>query len=536
MAAQADDLTMRGGDEVKLPRLTGVLGPLVDAVARIRASVHTKLLVGFLVVGLLLIGMGSLSVVVIERMTTRVDELKQLESKIALAAQMKFDVTAQSHYRAMALLTKDDLQPNPVHPTNNDKIGLAKQDFANDLDQIERLSSPSDAAFFAKLRSDNDTLTSDSAQVLVLYKAGQYDKALQLHLQQEHPDSHVLEMDMQQLNQGLLQQWLAARSAYDSDRQLLTAIVGVFSVVSVALALLLGFILSWSLIRPVRKIDTALARIAAGDFHRRVQVPNRDEFGTLTRNLNATSAQLATVYAELNDLNLNLQEQVAAQLGEIKRASELKRYLSPQLADSILAGTIEVSLVSRRKNLTVFFSDIRGFTDMSEHVEPEELVDSLNQYLSAMTELVFKNGGTLDKYIGDAIMVFFGDPVSYDDHAQRAVRMALEMRQRLTQLQRQWFVDEREPLTVGMGISTGYVTVGNIGSAGRMEYTVVGNHVNLASRLAGRAAAGQILVAERTLVACREIVEAREIDEVELKGVSRPIKIYEVNERATALV
>jgi class 3 adenylate cyclase len=536
MAAEADDLTLRGGDEVKLPRLTGVLGPLVDAVARIRASVHTKLLVGFLVVGLLMIGMGLLSMVVIERMTGRVDELKLLETKIALAAQMKYDVTAQSHYRAMALLTKDDLQPNPVHPTNNEKIALAKQDFANDLVQIEKLSSPSDAAFFAKVRADNDKFSSDSAQVLALYQAGQYDQALQLHLQQEHPDSHLLEVDNQQLNQGLLQQWQAARSAYDSDRRLLTATVGVFSVVSVALALLLGFVLSWSLVRPVRKIDTALAKIAAGDFHRRVQVPNRDEFGTLTRNLNATSAQLATLYAELNELNLNLQEKVAAQLDEIKRASELKRYLSPQLADSILAGTIEVNLVSRRKNLTVFFSDIRGFTDMSEHVEPEELVDSLNQYLSAMTELVFKYGGTLDKYIGDAIMVFFGDPVSYDDHAQRAVQMALEMRVRLAELQRQWFVAEREPLTVGMGITTGYVTVGNIGSAARMEYTVVGNHVNLASRLADRAAAGQILVAERTLIACREIVDAREVDEVELQGVSRPIKIYEINEKATALV
>jgi class 3 adenylate cyclase/HAMP domain-containing protein len=536
MAAEADDLALRGGDEVRLPRLTGVLGPLVDAVARIRASVHTKLLVGFLVVGLLLIGMGLLSTVVIARMTGRVDELKTLETKIALAAQMKFDVTAQSHYRAMALLTKDDLKPIPVHPTNNEKIALAKQDFGNDLDQIEKLSSPSDAAFFAKVRSDNDKFNSDSAQVLALYQAGQYDKALQLHLGQEHPDSHVLETDMKQLNQGLLQRWQAARLAYDSDRQLLTATVGVFSIVSLALALLLGFTLSWSLIRPVRKIDTALAKIAAGDFHRRVQVPNRDEFGTLTRNLNSTSVQLATLYAELKDLNVNLQDKVAAQLEEIKRASELKRYLSPQLAESILAGTIEVNLGSRRKNLTVFFSDIRGFTEMSERVEPEELVDSLNQYLSGMTELVFKYGGTLDKYIGDAIMVFFGDPISYDDHAQRAVQMALEMRQRLAELQRQWFVDQREPLTVGMGISTGYVTVGNIGSSGRMEYTVVGNHVNLASRLAGKAAAGQILVAERTLLACREIVEAREVDEVELKGVSRPIKIYDVNERAPAIV
>jgi class 3 adenylate cyclase len=152
-------------------------------------------------------------------------------------------------------------------------------------------------------------------------------------------------------------------------------------------------------------------------------------------------------------------------------------------------------------------------------------------YLTAMTDIVFKWGGTLDKYIGDAIMVFFGDPVVYEDDAERAVRMALEMRIKLGELQKLWFVREEETLTIGMGISTGYVTVGNIGSANRLEYTVIGNHVNLASRLASRASAGQILVSERTLVSVRDIVEAKEIDEIELKGVSRPTKIYEIKAR-----
>src|SRR5207247_7264228 len=131
----------------------------------------------------------------------------------------------------------------------------------------------------------------------------------------------------------------------------------------------------------------------------------------------------------------------------------------------------------RRKKLTIFFSDIRGFTAIAERTEPEELIDYLNQYLSAMTEIVFRHGGTLDKYIGDAIMVFFGDPIPYEDHAMRAVAMALEMRAKLSELQREWFRGE-EPLFVGMGISTGYVTVGIVGSSARIDYTVIGSHVN----------------------------------------------------------
>jgi class 3 adenylate cyclase len=275
-------------------------------------------------------------------------------------------------------------------------------------------------------------------------------------------------------------------------------------------------------------MDRVLAGLAAGDFAQRAEVRNRDEFGTLSKNLNAVSAHLASVYAKLQSMNESLQHQVHDQHNELERVTALKRYLSPQLAESILDGQLEVTLASRRKHLTVCFVDARGFSAIAERYQAEELVDVLNAYLTAMTEIVFKYGGTLDKYVGEQIEVFFGDPVAYDDHAVRAVQMALEMRRALAELQHRWFMDDEELLTVGIGISTGYVTVGNIGSAARLDYTVVGSHVNLAARLAERAQAGQVLVADRTLVATRDLVDAREIDEVELEGVNRPVKIYEV--------
>jgi class 3 adenylate cyclase len=161
-------------------------------------------------------------------------------------------------------------------------------------------------------------------------------------------------------------------------------------------------------------------------------------------------------------------------------------------------------------------------------MEPEEVVGELNEYLTEMTEIVFRHGGTLDKYVGDAVMVFFGDPIPQDDHAERAVRMALEMRDRIEQLTEVWTHKYGEPLGVGMGITTGWVTVGNIGSTVRSDYTVLGNQVNLASRLADEAKSGQILVAERTMVAVQDFASGTVVDEVRLKGVNRPIKIYDL--------
>jgi adenylate cyclase len=161
-------------------------------------------------------------------------------------------------------------------------------------------------------------------------------------------------------------------------------------------------------------------------------------------------------------------------------------------------------------------------------MELEELVDELNDYLSEMTDIVFRHGGTLDKYVGDAVMVFFGDPVPQADHAQRAVRMAFEMRERMTELRERWLHKHHEAFEIGTGIATGWVTVGDIGSAARSDYTVLGNQVDLASRLADRAEAGQILVTERTMNTVEEFVEGAIIDEISLKGINRPIRIYEL--------
>jgi class 3 adenylate cyclase len=181
--------------------------------------------------------------------------------------------------------------------------------------------------------------------------------------------------------------------------------------------------------------------------------------------------------------------------------------------------------------LTILYSDIRGFTQMAERMEPEELVDALNEYFSAMTDIVFSNGGTLDKYLGDGVLAFFGDPIPFEDHAERAVATAFEMLAEVGNLRGTWMRSEEE-LSVGVGISTGYVTVGNIGSSTRTDYTVVGNHVNVAARLAAAAEPGQILVSERTMAAVQDRFDGVAVQDLVMKGVQRPVKVFALSEKA----
>lgn len=208
-------------------------------------------------------------------------------------------------------------------------------------------------------------------------------------------------------------------------------------------------------------------------------------------------------------------------------AAVLRRILSPEVVDSILAGGLEVKLTTTRKNLTVCFTDIRGFTSLTERLEPEDIVDLLDAYFTEMTKIVFKHGGTLDKYLGDGMMVFFGDPISYDDHPEKAVSAASEMRETLRDLNFR-HLNRYGDIQMGAGISTGYVTVGNIGSPSHHDYTVIGTNVNLAARLANMALPGQILVTDRTAQGLNTSLQPKDLGEVTVRGITRPVHVFEI--------
>lgn len=210
----------------------------------------------------------------------------------------------------------------------------------------------------------------------------------------------------------------------------------------------------------------------------------------------------------------------------------LSRYVSPQLCRKITSGKELVEInKTRRVKLTIFYSDIKGFSWHSSNMEGEALSAILNSYLEEMTNIVAKHRGSLDKYIGDAIMVFFGDPVFTNDkdHAQRCVMMALEMQQRMRELQEYWFeLGYSDPLHIRMGIATGYVSVGNFGSSERMDYTIIGSAVNLAARLQDAAEEDEILISHETWALVKDIVECDEPETYELKGFYQPILAHPV--------
>lgn len=212
-------------------------------------------------------------------------------------------------------------------------------------------------------------------------------------------------------------------------------------------------------------------------------------------------------------------------------ARNLSKYLSPQVWESIFTGKQSVQLGTRRKKLTVFFSDIRGFTELAEEMEAEALTDLLNNYLNEMSRIALQYGGTIDKFIGDCVMIFFGDPVSQGakQDAEAAVSMAIAMRKHMKVLRQQWRSKGiTRPLEIRMGLSTGYCTVGNFGANTRMDYTIIGREVNLASRLENAAEAGEILIPHETYSLVKDLIMCRDKGQINVKGFSRPVQIYQI--------
>jgi class 3 adenylate cyclase len=504
-----------------------LLRPVVDFVARIDARLETKLLGGFLAISVLMLVLGLVSLFVVYRMDSQVDRMTTLVSQRDRAQEMLYSITAQSHYRTMALLTGD--------PVWTEKVATAKERFTTFLAETEANALSDHGGLFDDLRSIDERYAAAGQRVEALQTQGDIEGALDAHIQSEHEISHELEDLLSDFIDETEAEAATEVDGFSGFRGFLTVALAIFSAMSLVGAVAVGAIISWTVIVPVRKIDGALDTLAGGDFTARIEVPNRDEFGSLSENVNRASEQLEVLYGRLETVNRDLQAKVDEQVAMLERTSNLRRYLSPQIAESIVTRGAEFG-ETRRAELSIVFADIRGFTALSEQSEPEEVAGILNGFLSAMTEIVFEFGGTLDKYVGDAIMVFFNDPIPQEDHAERAVRMALKMQKVLDELCRRFSHAALAEITAGIGISTGFVTVGSFGSPNRMEYTVIGNHVNLASRLADEAAPGEILVSERTIALLPDdLVTAEPAGERTLKGVNRPIRLFSITDASDAV-
>ncbi len=265
------------------------------------------------------------------------------------------------------------------------------------------------------------------------------------------------------------------------------------------------------------------------------ELVNAEVFGKLTNDYARLIKNFSRIIriSDRNELRLqSVSDELEIEKQKLEGiAGQLSKYLPRQIYDSIFSGNQSIEIKTQRKLLTVFFSDIQGFTHISSAIQPEVLTHYMNAYFSEMSDIAAQHGGTIDKFIGDAMMVFFGDPDSRgpQEDALACVRMAYAMQQRLSELHIQW---QREglqhPFITRIGINTGYCNVGNFGSHSRMAYTILGGEVNLAARIEGKCDPGGVLISHETYAQVKDFVEVAERDLLELKGIPEPVKTYAI--------
>ncbi|NQZ08192.1 MAG: HAMP domain-containing protein [Algicola sp.] len=323
-------------------------------------------------------------------------------------------------------------------------------------------------------------------------------------------------------------------------------IKGVVIIFMLFIGVLISIYLTRSITNSIAKMKWAVEQVGTGDLDYVMEEQGKNEFTVLAGAFNHMTSEMKQNKLEMSQYNQRLEQKISERTVELKDAidkveknnkaleklsAQLSKYLSPQLFQSIFSGKQEVRLETSRKKLTVFFSDIQGFTQLTDTMDPEAMTMVLNVYLTAMTQIAIEHGGTIDKFIGDAVMVFFGDPESKGTHedAQACVNMALAMKDKMGELKAYW-QDQgyKLPFHIRMGINTGYCTVGNFGAEDRMDYTIIGGNVNLASRLESHAKPDQILISHTTQQLVADKVVSNPLEEIMVKGIATPIQTHEV--------
>lgn len=247
----------------------------------------------------------------------------------------------------------------------------------------------------------------------------------------------------------------------------------------------------------------------------------------LNRQLEAAKRELEAAHEEVKRWNRTLEERVAAQVAELERMNKLKRFLAPSIAEMLVSSGDENILKRHRRDIATLFCDLRGFTAFSENAEPEEVSELLQDYHAVLVPLIQAYEGTLDRFVGDGLMVFFNDPVPCPDATERAVRLAVAMREGVAALAAAWRKRGHQ-VGFGIGIAQGFATLGQIGFEGRFDYSAIGTVVNTAARLCESAKDGQILVTSRVATVVAEVAELADIGMLTVKGLSRPLAVSNV--------
>jgi|GEM_PF-1587553 len=320
----------------------------------------------------------------------------------------------------------------------------------------------------------------------------------------------------------------------------------------VAMTLVASLLMIRRVLKPLEVLRQGAESISSGDLSYRFDVNTGDEFEIVseefnnmaaaiqdshvnledkverrTREIAESNQKLEEARKDLEDLNQSLEDKVQSQVQELERINRIKHFLAPQVSEAILKSDNINPFQTHRKEVTVVFIDLRGFTDFSDSHEPEEVMNVLREYHEEIGALIDKYQGTLEHFAGDGIMVFFNDPLPQNNHLELAVRMSVDIQQRVAAIRPEWQKKEYN-LDVGIGLTTGFATLGIIGFEGRLEYGAIGNVPNLAARLSGEAKGGQIIIDKKTYSRIDHLIEVQSLEELSLKGFSRPISAFNI--------
>ena len=341
------------------------------------------------------------------------------------------------------------------------------------------------------------------------------------------------------------------KEAYDKIFDALLRTSGLL-LFGLATTLIASVLMIRRVLRPLEVLRQGAETISAGDLSYRFDVKTGDEFEILSNEFNNMAASVQDSHANLEDkvesrtreiaesnkkleearkaleeLNQSLEDKVQSQVRELERINRIKHFLAPQVSEAILKSDIVNPFQTHRKEVTIVFIDLRGFTDFSDSHEPEEVMNVLREYHEEIGVLIDKYEGTLEHFAGDGIMVFFNDPLPQNNHLELAVGMSVDIQQRVAALRPEWHKKEYN-LDVGIGLSTGFATLGIIGFKGRLDYGAIGNVTNLAARLSGEAKGGQIVIDKKTYSKIDQLIEVQPLGDLALKGFSRPISAFNI--------
>lgn len=301
--------------------------------------------------------------------------------------------------------------------------------------------------------------------------------------------------------------------AYASVAKMQLQVV-IWATVSLGIALLIGALISKKITTPVVRLMLAAQQVAKGDFSQRVEVTSNDEIGALTETFNWMAQELD-----------NYRKRI---IEETRIRTNISRYLSPDVAKIIMETGDLSTLAGTKKFITVFFADINDFTPLTEQLGADQIAKLLNEFLSMGTEIVFRNGGTVDKFIGDCIMAIFGAPFEKGEPCESGVRAAIELMKEVKNKEREWLEKFGREITIGIGMASGVAVVGNLGSSERMEYTAVGDTVNTAARLEGLAGRYDLLIDANTYERVKDKINAQFLGSFEVKGKTQKVDVYKV--------